>query len=387
MAGNRGAREGSIYRRKGDGRWVAAISLPGRGQKYFYAKTKEAARERLRAAIRAQEQGLPVAAARQTLAQFLERWLVDSARPKLRERTFESYATVVRRHLIPSLGHHQLARLSPEDVERYLNREQAAGRISRRAGDRKLSARTVQYHRAILRRALNVALKRGYVYRIVATLTDPPRVERGETKPLNLAQVRALLDAARGHRLEALLTAALSTGMRQGELLGLRWVDVDLDAGTLHVRKQLQRINNKLEMREPKTARSRRVIALLPDEVEVLRTQRAGQLQERLMAGSRWQDSGLVFANTLGGPLDARGVVKQFKALLERAGLPRDVRFHDLRHTNATWLRAMGADLRLVMERLGHSTITLTANTYQHIDLEMQREAMAKLGSLLDARR
>jgi integrase len=174
----------------------------------------------------------------------------------------------------------------------------------------------------------------------------------------------------------------VALGLRQGEALGLRWPDVDLDAGTLTVRVALQRLGKETRLVEPKSARSRRTVVMPPSVVAALRAHRLRQWEEKLLAGGRWQENGLVFASTIGTPLDARNVVRQFKASLERAGLP-DMRWHDLRHTCASLLLAMGTSARTVMDLLGHSQIGLTMNTYSHVVPELKREAADRMERLL----
>jgi integrase len=361
--GKRGNNEGSVYQRS-DGKWCAAVTLSNGKRKVLYGRTRQDVARKLTEALQAREQGMPVSLKRQTVGQFLHRWLEDAVKPNVRPRTYLSYSQLVRLHLRPSLGRVQLAQLAPHDVQAFLNQKGAAG----------LSPRTVQYIRAVLRRALGQALKWGLVVRNVATLVDPPRVERHEVEPLTTEQAMALLAAARGNRLEALYSVALAIGLRQGEALGLRWVDIDLDAGTLRVRKQLQRIDGTLQLTEPKTDRSRRLIVLPAFAVDSLREHRLRQLQERLLAGTRWQDHGLVFPSTIGTPLEPRNLLRQFHAMLGRAGLQR-CRFQDLRHTCATLLLIQGEDLRVVMDVLGHSQISLTANTYQHVREALKRAA------------
>lgn len=371
MAGKRGNSEGSIYQRKSDGFWCTAVTLDTDKRKVIYGKTRQGVAGKLTTALAARSQGLPVSVERQTVARFLERWLEDAVRPSVRPRTHASYSQLVRLHITPALGKKLLGQLTPQDVQAFLNQKRASG----------LSPRTVQYLRAVLRRALGLALKWGLVVRNVATLVDSPRVERHEVEPLNPDQARAFLQAASGDRLEALYTVALALGLRQGEALGLRWEDIDLDTGNLHVRKQLQRIDGKLRLTEPKTTRSRRSVALPLFAVDALREHRVRQLEERLLAGSRWQDQGLVFPSTIGTPLDTRNLVHRYHALLERAGLPRR-RFHDLRHTCPTLLLIQGEDLRVVMEVLGHSQITLMANTYQHVVQSLKRGAADRMQAI-----
>lgn len=376
----RGQNEGSIYQRD-DGRWCAQVTLGyvdgKRKRKYLYGDTRKEVAEQLKVVLRDQQQGLPVATERQTLGEYLDRWLTDVAKPKVRPKTYHSYAQLVRLHLKPALGRHQLGKLEPQHVQAMMNAKIKAG----------LSPRTVQYLRAVLRRALGQALKWGMVARNVATLVDPPRVVQPEIQPLDPDQARQFLEAVRGDRLEALYAVALALGLRQGETLGLRWRDVDLDLGIVQVRVALQRVNGeKPRLVEPKTRQSRRTLPLPEALVVQLRSQRTRQREEHLLAGPRWegQDWDLVFTNTLGGPLDARHLVRAFKAHLVRAGLP-DIRFHDLRHSCASLLLAQGVHPRTVMEVLGHSTITLTMNTYSHVIPQAQRQAVELLQGLFAA--
>lgn len=343
----------------------------------IYGKTRKEVAEKLKIVLRDQQRGLPIATERQTVGQFLDRWLTDVAKPKLRPKTYHSYAALVRLHLKPALGHVQLAKLEPVQVQAMMNAKLESG----------LSPRTVQYLRAVLRRAIGQALKWGLVARNVVTLTDPPRVTRPEMQTLTPPQARVFLDAVRSDRLEALYAVALAMGLRQGEALGLRWQDVDLDAGVLRVRVALQRVRgDEPRLAEPKTRQSRRSLPLPPAVAAQLRAHRTRQLEERLIAGPGWEGErwDLVFCTALGRPLDARHVVYSFKRYLRRAALP-DIRFHDLRHSCASLLLAQNVHPRVVMELLGHSTITLTMNTYSHVLPEAQRQAAALMDGLFSA--
>jgi len=378
----RAQNEGTIYKRA-DGRWEGAITLPGTGgkRKRFYGDTQREVREKLTALHHDLNQGLPVVTERQTVAQFLDAWLADVVKSTVRPKTYESYTQVVRLYLAPSLGRHQLAKLEPQHVQAMMN---AMGARAEEDGG-PLSPRTVQYARAVLRRALGKALKWGKVARNVATLVDPPPVDRHEMRAFDPAEARRFLDAVRGDRLEALYAVALSLGLRQGEALGLRWQDVDLDAGLLHVRVALQRLKGQgPRLAEPKTRQSRRTLPLPAPLIAQLRAHRKRQLEDRLLAGGRWVGDtwGLVFANRTGGPLDPTHVVKAFKGHLRRADLP-EIRFHDLRHACASLLVAQGTHPREVMEILGHSTITLTMNTYSHVMPQAKRTALDALAGAL----
>jgi integrase len=283
---------------------------------------------------------------------------------------------IVGLHLAPELGRTPLVKLTPEAVQRYMNRKQEAG----------LSARTVQYHHAVLRRALNQAERWGLVPRNVARLASPPRVQRPEVRPLTAEQARTFLAATKGDRLAPLYALALGLGLRQGELLGVTWDDVDLEVGTLAVRRTLQRYGGAYHLDEPKTERSRRTIPLPAGLTGVLRAHRARQLEERLRAGPEWEGDAwrLVFATERGEPLSPCQLTRRFQAALRAAGLPRQ-RFHDMRHAAASFMLSQGVPLRVAMEVLGHSQIAVTANTYSHVMPEIQRDAMERVGILLGA--
>lgn len=375
--GKRGHGEGTIRQRK-DGLWEAAYSYwaPNGALKRrsVYGKTQRVVSERLRAALRVVDQGATPITERQTVAQFLDRWLLDVAKPTVRASTYVSYRHKTQRYLTPALGRHQLAKLTPQHVQAMLNE----------MGERGLAPRTILTTRAILRKALNQALKWGLVSRNVATLVDPPRIERYEITTLDPEQARRFLDAVRDDRLQALYAVALALGLRQGEALGLRWRDIDLDAGTLQVCVALQHVRGApARLVEPKTRQSRRTLPLPAPIALQLRAHRTRQLRDRLLAGERWhgEEWGLVFTNSFGGPLATRTLHTQFKANLSRAGLP-NIRFHDLRHSCASLLVAQGVHPRVVMEILGHSTIALTMNTYAHVLPQAQREAIGLLDSL-----
>ncbi len=219
---------------------------------------------------------------------------------------------------------------------------------------------------------------------------DSPKVKRPETQFLTPEQATQFLKACEGKRLEALFAVALAVGLRQGEALGLRWRDVDFETRLLNVRQTLERVGGKrfgqpstLVFVEPKTDRSRRTIIMPQSIVRVLRSHRARQLQERLVAGSKWQDNDLVFTTTIGTPFDPREAVRHFKRVLEDAELPSTIRFHDLRHSAASLLLAQGVDLRAIMELLGHSTIALTANTYSHVLPSLKRGTADAMEAML----
>ena len=280
-----------------------------------------------------------------------------------------------RLHLKPIIGTVPLDKLSPMHVQRLMNQKIAEG----------LKPKTIRYIRGTLRSALNHGVRWGLISRNAAALVASPRVEQYEIKPLTPVEARTLLQSLRGDRLEALYSVALTMGLRQGEALGLRWQEVDLELGYMRISKQLQRIDGRLQLVEPKTSRSRRSLAMPSAIVLGLREHQNRQGAERRLAGDRWMEGGFVFATPEGKPLDGTAITKQFHRHLERAGLAQR-RFHDLRHSCATLLLVQGVSPRVVMDVLGHSQIGLTMNTYSHVIPELRREAADRMDQLLTGR-
>lgn len=365
--------EGSIYQRK-DGRWAASLSVERGKRKHFLGSTRAAVNKRLISAMKARDDGLPVVDERQTVGRFLKGWVADkktSARPG----TVRGYESKIRVHILPALGTIALAKLTPQRLQSFFSERLVSG----------LAPQTVHHLRAILRAALGDAAKWGLVVRNAADLVDPPRVPHEEFRPLAPAEAQALLEAVKGNRLEALYSVALALGLRQGEALGLRWQDCDLEVGTLRVSQSLQRIDKAFQFVEPKTARSRRTLALPAIAAAALRAHRTRQLEERLAAGPMWEEHGLVFTRPNGMPLHGSNVTRDFQRMLERAGLRR-LRFHDMRHACASLLIAQGVHPRIVMETLGHSQIGITMNLYSHVLPEAQRQAAAQMDAVLTGR-
>jgi len=367
MAGKRANGEGSIYRRS-DGRWAASLSLERGRRKHFFGKTRQEVATKLNAALKARQDGLPIPGERQTLEEFLKAWL-EGIRLSVRTTTWERYESLVKLHVSPRIGRIPLARVTPDHLQR----------LFAELRDRGLAPASVRQARAILRKALNDAVRWGLVGRNVAALTSPPKVEHAEIRALGPDEVRVLLDAAAMDSLEALYVLAVTTGMRQGELLGLRWADIDVEHETLHVRQALHRTNANYEFGGPKSAKSRRMIALTKTAGGALRRHKVRQAEQRLKVGADWMDMDLVFTNEIGGPIDAGNLRRRsYWPLLERAKLPR-IRFHDLRHTAATLMLGRGVHPKVVSEMLGHSQIAITLDLYSHVTPTMQRGAAEEM--------
>jgi integrase len=371
MPKRRANNEGTIYKRQ-DGRWVAAVVLPGGKRKSLYGKTRQEVAQKLTVALKTVQDGLPIASDQLTVERFLCDWL-QSVQPGIRPSTHRRYEQLLRIYAVPVLGALRLSRLEPRHVQQLYTQCLAQGS----------APATVRQLHAVLRRALGQAVKWGTLPRNVATVVTPPRVQRHDMTPLSTDQVKALLSAAHGERFEGLYVLAITTGMRLGELLGLRWQDVDLPGSTLHVRHTLVRTPTGWQLAEPKTDRSRRRITLGPRAIEALRHHRSRQAAERLRMGPIWQEQDLIFANEIGKPMDAGNLLhRSLWPLLQKAELPR-FRFHDLRHTAATLLLGQGVHVKIVSELLGHSTVGLTLDVYSHVLPDMQQQAAVAMEKAL----
>jgi len=355
-------------RQRPDGRWECRISLPDGRRKSFYAETQKEAIAKANKWNRDRELGLDADSAKRTVKQFLSEWIENTAKQRVRPSTYASYKSHITQHLIPVLGRTRLRNLSVPQVNAMLSALVASG----------MNPTTANLIRATLRTSLTSAVKWGLVTQNVAGLSDARRMRRERIKPLTIEQARALLVFTRDDRIGMLIHVAIHSGMRQGELLALRWEDVDLDAGELHVRHTLTKVAGKLTLTDPKTEQSQRSIRLTTTAVGALRTQLERVHDLERGAAHRWQENDLVFPSTIGTYLNNSNVTHRFQELLEAAGLPRQ-RFHDLRHCTASILLAEGMDLFTVKEVLGHSQISLTANTYGHLTRKLADEAAMRM--------
>lgn len=376
MAKKRGNGEGSITKYK-DGRWCGRYTVytaEGPKRKAVYGRTKAEVRKKLTKAMAQRDTGIVFDADNLNVEEYLERWLKNSVKDNVAHRTFHNYRSQVRLHITPVLGRVKLKSLSPAHIQGLYRRKLDSG----------LSSSSVRYIHAVLHRALKQAVKWDLVPRNACEAVDAPRPVKKEGKTLTAEQARALLHAARGERFEALYVMALTCGLREGELLGLRWEDVDTEAMTLRVCRQLQRMRDGSGLAfVPTKNKKGRVIDLDPSSLEALRSHRKRQSEEKLLVGSLYQDRGLIFATHVGTPLEASNVVnRSFKPLLKKAGLP-NIRFHDLRHTCASLLLSKGIDAKVTQERLGHADIAMTMNTYSHLIPGMQKEAARAIEGLL----
>ena len=379
MTRKRGNNEGSIYEHVRNGRKVGyrgaytVHTADGPKRRYVSGRTREEVRQKLAKAMADRDVGLVFDAGNLTVGEYLDRWLRD-VRDTVRESTHERYGYAVRPHIRPALERIKLRDLTPAHV-RWFYRERL---------DSGLAPATVHKLHVVLHKALKAAVVDGLIPRNAAVGLKLPRITREEINPLSPEQARRFLEAARGDRLEALYVLALSAGMRQGELLALKWEDVDLENGLLRVRRTLTRTDKTFLLGEPKTKKSRRTIRLTKGAVSSLRVHLALQLKEIERIGSLYQPGGLVFATGIGtivNPSNLRN--RSFKTLLKRAGLP-PVRFHDLRHTCATLLLGKDVNPKIVSEMLGHASVSVTLDVYSHLLPDMQEKAAKALEEALE---
>ncbi|MBI5493758.1 MAG: site-specific integrase [Deltaproteobacteria bacterium] len=360
----RGRGEGGVYQRP-DGLWSAQLSLGydgngGRLRRTLYGQSKRDVQAKLRALQTDADVGTLVAPERLTVSQFLSRWL-DSAKQTIRATTAARYRALIRVSVGPHIGGIPVQKLQPLQVQALYAKLEAAG----------LAPSTRRQVHAILHRAFAQAVRWGNMVRNPCDAVDKPRVPKHRVDALKPEEVAKLAEAASGDRLAALYVLALSTGMRQGELLGLQWSDVDLPGRAVVVRHSLEEIAGKLRLSETKSGKVRRV-DLDAHTVDALREHRKRMLAEG--HPGPW-----VFPDTEGNPLRKSNLVRRsFKPLLKRAGLP-DIRFHDLRHAAATLMLLQGVNPKVVQERLGHAQLTITLDVYGHVLPTMQADAVAKM--------
>jgi integrase len=348
---------------------------PDGKRRYVSGKTKEEARRNLRRARGDAERGLVFDADSLKLGEYLDRWLSDSVSDTVKATTFERYEQIARLHLKPALGRLRLKALTPVHVRGLYREKLEAG----------LSARTVRYIHTTLHKALKQAVMDGLIPHNATESVKPPQLSREEMHPLTPEQAKLLLQVAHkiGDRLEALYVLAIHTGLRQGELLGLKWDDVDLEDGSLQVRRTLTITKSGPVFTAPKTTSSRRSVKLTSHAIEAVTHHLERQLGEIDRVGSLWSENGLIFASETGEPLNRHNLTRRsFKPLLKRVGLP-EIRFHDLRHTCATLLLTRNVNPKIVSEMLGHSSIAITLDTYSHVLPNMRDQAAAAMEEAL----
>ena len=383
MARRRANGEGTIYKRP-DGRYAGAAFVPmaggGRDRIWVYGRTREEARDKLDDLMRQADDGIPRARERQSVAEYLDYWLEHVVRPEKRATTFNGYESIVRLHIVPVIGRKKLDELGPADVRKLLAALREKEISGSGGGPRRLSARMVQFAHAVLRNALSNAVREELIGRNVAKLVQVSNPEYDVGTSLDPVAARTLLARIADDRLYALYLCAIVLGMRRGELLGLAWDAVDLDAGKLAVRQSLTWANGQAHLGPPKSRASRRIVPLPATVIDALREHRKQQDAEREIAGDRWTETGLVFTSPLGESVSPRTLAAQWHQIRTAAGLGR-MRFHDLRHTAVSLLLALGIPPHVVREIVGHSDVKVTMTVYAHGNLDEKAAALSQLSS------
>lgn len=353
-------REGTL-RKRADGRWEGRLSyVDGEGARRrasFYGPTAESVREQMRDGRARADTEAPVKDSTRSFGDYLEHWIDDVLEISDRaESTKEQYGRLARKHLIPALGRKAIGKVLKSDIESLLGRMQRAG----------LSQSTRKSTFIVLRLALGSAVGDNLIAANPAEAIPTPQVDREEAAFLTPEQARALLAATEGLRYAGALRLALATGMRRGEVAGLKWSDVDLEKGHLQVRRTLNRVAGKLQFATPKTARSRRRIPLTPAVVTMFKTHKAAQAAEKLKAGDRWLDEGLVFCNALGGRVDPRSSILRTVEIAAKKAEIEGATVHALRHAAGSAMVDAGYSLPTVRDLLGHSSVSITGDIYTH---------------------
>lgn len=377
MAGKRKRRangEGTVSQRP-NGKWAGQLSVGGGARQGFYGDTRADVVRKMDEAKRAMATGGFARSSRETVGEHLVYWLEEVKQLTLRPNSYRTYAVFVHNTLIPAIGSKRLDKLSVEDVQKLLNTQTRRG----------VPAVTVRYTRNILKQALAYAQATGKVTQNAASLAKAPPGGSPERPLLSMEQLQALLRVAAATEYEPIYWTALQLGLRQGELLALRWQDVNLLEGMLFVRHTLSGIKDgRPVLTEPKTETSKRMVPM-PETVQtLLRSHRARQNQQRLAHGRTWKDNDLVFCDPNGEPISGQRIRASFRRFAKEASLPEEAHFHDLRHVCATMLAEQGVPLRVAMEILGHRDMRTAELVYKHARESAMRDAMTSLDSAFD---
>ncbi len=371
MAHKRANNEGTIFYRESRRKWVGEVSLDGK-RLTKYAKTQRECREWVKDTLTKIEKGLTFQGTQVTLANFIATWL-NSKELSRRARTVVQYRQICSQHILPDLGRMRLQEIQPAHLNHLYLMKREEGR----------GARTVQLIHIVLHCVLQQAMKEGILGRNPADAVERPKVEQTERHILTQEQAQRLVIASQGSRFGMLFYLALMTGMREGELLGLKWSDLDWKRGVFEVQRQLQRSSGHgYALVPPKTKAGRRQIKVGQETLDRLATHRSQLDLQRFAMRDRWVENDLIFPNTLGKPMSANSLFVEFKNMLKNNGLP-NIRFHDLRHTSISFLLDSGTPVNTVQRRAGHSKASMTTDTYGHSMGHSEDEAAAKLEEMI----
>lgn len=340
--------------------------------------TKRQAEQLLVDKLKELQEGTYIEPSGMTVAEFLKKWVNDYGKGSWRQSTLDNYSTIIRLHINPEIGAIPLDKLRPLNLQQLYAVKMEGGRADKKKGG--LSVRTVRLIHHIMNESLAMAVKWGLVSRNVAEATTQPKAAAKKREAWTPEEARAFLSSLSGHRMYPLYLLALSTGMRRGEIIGLRWQDIDLDNGSLAISQAVVAVNGKAIVSEPKTSSSRRTVALSAQVTETLR--KHGESQKAELSALGAANEGFVFTSETGGRLDPRNLLRHFQKTASNAGL-RVIPFHSLRHTSATMMLQAGIHPKVVAERLGHSRINITLDTYSHVLPDMQSQAASAMENAL----
>lgn len=364
---------------RGKDTWLVRVYL-GKGannKRKYHNKTihgnKKSAQAYLNKALHQKDTGTFNEQSRELLSSYLDKWLMNSAKSKLREKTYRSYEGLIRLYIVPQLGDTMISQLTPIQIQKTYNSMTEKG----------LSARTIRYTHSVLRSALEQAVKWQMLYKNPCKYVDLPKQQLKEMQVLSLSDTKKFLAVASSDCYYSLFSLLITTGLRPGEALALKWNDIDFLNGKLRIQRTLTRNGGSWVLLDPKTAKSKRTIPLPTSVVYELKAHRRKQA-EQILITQGYNNQDFIFAGTIGEPLNEANIVKRhFKPLLAKAGLSRSIRLYDLRHTCATLLLAAGEHPKIVSERLGHSSITMTLDIYSHVLPDMQEAATGKLERMI----
>ncbi|GMW05075.1 MAG: site-specific integrase [Dehalococcoides mccartyi] len=335
--------------------------------------TKKNAEKKLSELLSQIDTGSFIKPGKTTIREYLIRWLDDYVKVNLSPRSFERYSGIIIKHLIPDFGRLTLTQLKPEHLQRHYTTKLREG----------LSARTVRYHHAIIHSSLQTAVKWGLVARNVADAVEPPRIQRTEMQIWNEEEINIFLENLKDSPYYVLFYTALFTGMRRSELLALRWQDIDLILGQIHVNRSLHHLKDGTYIfSQPKSAKSSRTIALTPSTIITLREYQQKQKLERAMFNFPFSDESLIFSDIEGKPFRPNTITRAWTTQANKCELS-PIRFHDARHTHASLMLKQGIHPKVVQERLGHSSIQMTIDTYSHIAPGIQEAAANRFDEML----
>lgn len=376
--------EGTIYQRK-DGRWAGEVSYISQNgeerRKFFYGKSQQEILDKIKKFNAEVEGNRVIEPQKLKVGEWLLEWLELYKKPHIRPKTYEQYEAIIRVHINPQIGKQKLQQLQSRHIQR----------IYHALANQKLSPRTIYLVHLVLRMALDQAVKERIIHENPVRATIPPKVKKKTAEVLSIEEQDAFLKALKGERLAPIFLFLITTGVRRGEALGLKWSDIviDMDGNmTAHIRRSVVRakdpegeFNTKLFIEDTKTEKSKREIPLLEFTAKVLKAHKVQQNKEKLKAGSEWEDSGFVFSTRFGGVIEPSVLYREFRRILKKAGL-EGVKIHTLRHTFATRLLELGTHPKVVQELLGHEDISTTLNIYSHVSPEIKRRAAEKLDTL-----